>query len=107
MNTMLSEANSEVKTFTLAEHVGQAVKSYIKTYSITRRDKTEKMLGKLVLYFPLFEKYLMENGMPSDIKYLSVVESALNPVAPTESCEPVASNVAVMKLPDNFPLISP
>lgn len=31
MNTMLSEANSEVKTFTLAEHVGQAVKSYIKT----------------------------------------------------------------------------
>ena len=57
------------------------VKSYIKTYSITRRDKTEKMLGKLVLYFPLFEKYLMENGMPADIKYLSVVESALNPVA--------------------------
>jgi len=59
----------------------RVVKSYIKTYSVLKRDKTERMLGKLVMYFPLFEKYLMENGMPSDIKYLSVVESALNPVA--------------------------
>ncbi len=59
----------------------RVVKSYIKTYSILKRDKTERMLGKLVMYFPLFEKYLLENGMPADIKYLSVVESALNPVA--------------------------
>ena len=59
----------------------RVVKSYIKTYSVLKRDKTERMLGKLVLYFPLFEKYLMENNMPADIKYLSVVESALNPVA--------------------------
>ncbi len=57
------------------------VKSYIKTYSVSRRDKTERMLGKMVLYFPIFEKYLLENNMPMDIKYLSVVESALNPQA--------------------------
>jgi len=57
------------------------VKSYIKTYSVSRRDKTEKMLGKMVMYFPIFEKYLLENNMPMDIKYLSVVESALNPQA--------------------------
>jgi membrane-bound lytic murein transglycosylase D len=57
------------------------VKSYIKTYSVRKRDKTEKMLGKIVMYFPIFEKYLLENNMPSDIKYLSVVESALNPQA--------------------------
>ena len=57
------------------------VKSYVKTYSMRRRDKTEKMLGKMVMYFPIFEKYLLENNMPLDIKYLSVVESALNPVA--------------------------
>ncbi|MBM2814714.1 MAG: hypothetical protein HW421_1476 [Ignavibacteria bacterium] len=40
--------------------------------------------GQLILYikragryFPLFEKMLKENGMPDDIKYLSVAESAL------------------------------
>jgi len=57
------------------------VKSYIKTYSVLKRDKTERMLGKLVMYFPIFEQYLMENGMPADIKYLAIVESALNPEA--------------------------
>ena len=57
------------------------VKSYVKTYSSRKRDKTEKMLGKMVMYFPIFEKYLAENNMPEDIKYLSVVESALNPIA--------------------------
>jgi len=59
----------------------RVVKSYIKTYSVLKRDKTEKMLGRIVMYFPIFEKYLLENGMPSDIKYLAVVESALNPEA--------------------------
>ena len=57
------------------------VKSYVKTYSMRKRDKTERMLGKMVMYFPIFEKYLAENNMPLDIKYLSVVESALNPNA--------------------------
>lgn len=33
------------------------------------------------LYFPIFEKVLDKNGLPQEIKYLSVIESSLNPNA--------------------------
>ena len=33
------------------------------------------------LYFPLFEKYLAKYGMPDELKYLSIIESGLNPRA--------------------------
>lgn len=58
-----------------------AVKSYINTYTVLKRDKTEAMLGRTVMYFPLFEKLLSEHNMPLDIKFLSITESALNPNA--------------------------
>ena len=57
------------------------VKGYIKTYVQTKTEKTKTMLGKRLTYFPLFEQKLREHGLPSDLKYLSVVESALNPKA--------------------------
>ncbi len=57
------------------------VKSYIRTYTIKNRDKTEAMLGKTVMYFPIFQKYAKEYGLPDALKYLSVTESALNPIA--------------------------
>jgi membrane-bound lytic murein transglycosylase D len=33
------------------------------------------------LYFPLFEKYLAKYGLPDELKYLSIIESGLNPRA--------------------------
>lgn len=57
------------------------VKSYLKTYTVWGRSKAERILGDRVLYFPLFEEYLDKYGLPSDLKYLSIVESALKPVA--------------------------
>lgn len=62
-----------------------AVKSYINTYTVKRRDRTEKMLGRTTIYFPLFDKYLEEAQLPSELKYLSIVESALNPIAISRS----------------------
>lgn len=57
------------------------VKGYINTYSLMKTEKTKGMLGRRLTYFPLFEQKLKEHGLPSDLKYLSVVESALNPKA--------------------------
>jgi membrane-bound lytic murein transglycosylase D len=57
------------------------VKSYIRTYTIKNRDRTERMLGKTVMYFPIYEKYLEEYALPQSLKYLSITESALDPVA--------------------------
>ncbi|MCY1659305.1 lytic transglycosylase domain-containing protein [Chryseobacterium sp. SL1] len=40
-----------------------------------------KIIGLSVYYFPLFESKLDKYGLPRELKYLSVVESALNPRA--------------------------
>ena len=61
------------------------VKSYINTYTVKKRDKTERMLGQMDVYFPLFEHYLKQKNLPVDLKYLPVVESALNPRAVSRS----------------------
>lgn len=58
-----------------------AVKNYIKTYVKYKRDIAEKILGRSILYFPIFEQFLLENDLPTDLKYLAVVESALHPKA--------------------------
>ena len=57
------------------------VKGYIRTYVQLKTEKARTMLGKRLTYFPLFEEKLKEYGLPTDLKYLSVVESALNPKA--------------------------
>ena len=57
------------------------VKGYIRTYTIKNRDKTERMLGKTVMYFPIYEKYAREYSLPEALKYLSITESALDPTA--------------------------
>jgi len=57
------------------------VKGYIKTYVVLKTEKARIMLGKRLTYFPLYEEKFKEYGVPQDLKYLSVVESALNPKA--------------------------
>lgn len=57
------------------------VRSYIDLYAIRKREMTSRMLGLADLYFPVFEEYLDRYDMPLELKYLAVVESALNPAA--------------------------
>lgn len=57
------------------------VKSYIKLYTQKRRDQVSMMLGLADYYFPIFEAALDANDMPLELKYLPVIESALNPLA--------------------------
>jgi len=57
------------------------VKGYLRTYTIKKRAKTEAILGKSVMYFPIYEEQFRKKGIPEALKYLSVTESALNPVA--------------------------
>ncbi|MBI9033462.1 MAG: LysM peptidoglycan-binding domain-containing protein [Bacteroidales bacterium] len=59
----------------------KTVRNQIDLYSIHRRALTSKMLGLAEHYFPLFEEYLDKYDMPLELKYLAIVESALNPTA--------------------------
>ena len=57
------------------------VENYIKGYFAKEGYKSKLILARTVTYFPIFEKYLNEHNMPEDLKYLAVLESALNPKA--------------------------
>jgi len=57
------------------------VQGFIDLYAVRRRDISKKVLGMSELYFPMMEEYLAKYDIPLEMKYLSIVESALNPVA--------------------------
>jgi len=63
----------------------QEVKGYINGYTIRKREKTEEMLTRTLIYFPIIEKYFNNSDLPKDLRNLAVVESALNPVAISRS----------------------
>jgi membrane-bound lytic murein transglycosylase D len=57
------------------------VRAYINMYAIRKRNQVSRMIGLSELYFPLFEEALARHKMPLELKYLAIVESALNPAA--------------------------
>ncbi len=57
------------------------VKNYIEMYAVRKRDQVSYMLALGDYYFPMFEQALDRHGLPLELKYLPVIESALNPVA--------------------------
>lgn len=81
----IKERLSQIHSDVVKPRFDPAVRSYIRTYTIKQRARTEEMLGRTVMYFPMFERLLIEGGLPTDLKYLSVVESALNANAVSRS----------------------
>ncbi|MFA6127082.1 MAG: transglycosylase SLT domain-containing protein [Bacteroidales bacterium] len=57
------------------------VRSYLDLYTKTRRKQVAIMLGLSDYYFPMIESKLDAYGLPLELKYLPIIESALNPVA--------------------------
>jgi len=57
------------------------VRRYIEVYTVKKRKQVEYMLGVGKYYFPMFEQALDAAGLPIELKYLPVIESALNPTA--------------------------
>jgi membrane-bound lytic murein transglycosylase D len=57
------------------------VQAYIDLYAFRRREQVSRMLGLQYVYFPMFEEELARQGLPIELKYLPIVESALNPHA--------------------------
>ena len=57
------------------------VRTYIELYTVKKRLQVANMLGRSEYYFPIFEEALDAECMPLELKYLPVIESALNPKA--------------------------
>lgn len=62
----------EVKT-------NESVMSRIRQYVSTGKKETELVIGRSNLYFSVFEHYLNLYGLPEELKYLSIIESGLQP----------------------------
>lgn len=57
------------------------VKNFIAMYTVRKPKQVAVMLGLANYYFPLFEEALAKYGLPMELKYLPIIESALNPGA--------------------------
>jgi membrane-bound lytic murein transglycosylase D len=57
------------------------LENLIKSFLKNRKKSFERLMAISEYYFPLFEEALAKQNVPLEIKYLAVVESALNPKA--------------------------
>ena len=59
----------------------ETVRRYIDYYAVRNRMNVRYFLGMADYFFPMFEQKLDAHGLPLELKYLSIVESALKPTA--------------------------
>ncbi len=59
----------------------QTVRNFIGLYTIRKRQLTSYIYGLSNYYFPIFEEALERYQLPHELKYLPIIESALNPKA--------------------------
>ena len=66
---------------TVPLHYNSQVKSFISLYVNNRKKQTNAMLQRSYTYFPIIEAGLRQHGLPDELKYMVMVESAMNPTA--------------------------
>ncbi|WP_264433361.1 lytic transglycosylase domain-containing protein [Flavobacterium agricola] len=59
----------------------QTLENVIKSFLKNRSKSYERLMALSEYYFPMFEEHLEKYDLPLEIKYLAIVESALNPHA--------------------------
>jgi len=58
-------------------NTNEAVAAYVKQYTLYGKRETEAILGRAMVYFPVFEKALADHQLPESLKFLPIVESGL------------------------------
>jgi membrane-bound lytic murein transglycosylase D len=57
------------------------IRNHIHVYTIKQRTQFAAVLGLMDYYFPMIEDIFDSYGLPAELKYMAVIESALNPNA--------------------------
>ena len=73
--------HTSTRNFEVPMEYNTLVKTQIDYFGTRWQPKLKEMLSKSKYFFPLYEQILSENDMPLEIKYLSIIESGLNPFA--------------------------
>ncbi len=79
-DSVLMQRLSDMNSF-ISLPYNETVKNYMILYSEKMPTKMSEMMGLSEYYFPLFEETFRRYDLPEELKYLSIIESALNPRA--------------------------
>lgn len=74
--TRLEKINSIIKL-----PYNSIIRNHIHVYTIKQREQFAAVLGLMDYYFPMIEDIFDAYGLPGELKYMAVIESALNPNA--------------------------
>ena len=73
------QAMNEKSPFTI--EYNQGLENIIKSFLKNRKKSLSRLMALSEYYFPIFEEAFANKNIPLEIKYLAIVESALNPKA--------------------------
>lgn len=62
-------------------HFNNRVYAFVNYFTVKNRPYTKEVIRQSTKFFPVFEYYLKKYNLPEELKYLSIVESGLNPQA--------------------------
>jgi membrane-bound lytic murein transglycosylase D len=71
------EARLQAMSCIVPVKIEERVTKRIKSLLHDRKD-TEKLIGRTASFFPIFDQQLKELGLPSDLKYITCLETELN-----------------------------
>lgn len=74
-------ARLESLPFEVQMSYNRTVRNFINLYTNQRRERVRVMLTLSKYYFPMMEEVFDRYGIPYELKYMSIIESALNPRA--------------------------
>jgi membrane-bound lytic murein transglycosylase D len=69
----------EVMDVDMSFELNNQVFSFIQYFTVRNRDYTKMVIARKELYFPLFDETMAKYEMPLETKYLSIIESGLDP----------------------------
>lgn len=75
------EVNQRIKAMKtdMPFELNDRIFSFIQYFTVRNRDYTKMVLARKEKFFPLFEETLLKHEMPTEIQYLAIVESGLDP----------------------------
>lgn len=75
------EVNQRIKAMNneMPFELNDRIFSFIQYFTVRNRDYTKMVLARKEKFFPLFEETLLKHEMPTEIQFLAIVESGLDP----------------------------
>lgn len=79
-DTVYEERISKISSLIKLQY-NNIIRNHIHVYTVKKRELFSAILGLMDYYFPMIEDIFDSYGLPVELKYMAIIESALNPNA--------------------------